>query len=50
VVLAWLVLGEAIPAMAAAGGALTVGATMAVIGLDARETRAEHLEEAAEKV
>jgi drug/metabolite transporter (DMT)-like permease len=50
VVLAWLVLGEAIPLVAALGGAVTVGATMAVIGLDARESRAEHLEEAAEKV
>jgi drug/metabolite transporter (DMT)-like permease len=49
-VLAWLVLGEAIPAVAALGGAITVGATMAVIGLDARASRAEHLEEAAEKV
>jgi drug/metabolite transporter (DMT)-like permease len=49
-VLAWLVLGEAIPAVAALGGAITVGATMAVIALDARASRAEHLEEAAEKV
>jgi drug/metabolite transporter (DMT)-like permease len=49
-VLAWLVLGERIPLVAAVGGAITVGATMAVIGLDARESRAEHLEEAAERV
>jgi drug/metabolite transporter (DMT)-like permease len=49
-VLAWLVLGERIPPIAAVGGAITVGATMAVIGLDARDTRAEHLEEAAERV
>jgi drug/metabolite transporter (DMT)-like permease len=49
-VLAWLVLREAIPAVAALGGAITVGATMAVIALDARASRAEHLEEAAEKV
>jgi drug/metabolite transporter (DMT)-like permease len=49
-VLAWLVLGETIPPVAALGGAITVGATMAVIGLDARESRAEHLEEAAERV
>jgi drug/metabolite transporter (DMT)-like permease len=49
-VLAWLVLGERIPPLAAIGGAITVGATMAVIGLDARETRAEHLEEGVERV
>jgi drug/metabolite transporter (DMT)-like permease len=49
-ILAWLVLGEVIPPVAAIGGAMTVGATMAVIGLEAREGRAEHLEEAAEKV
>jgi drug/metabolite transporter (DMT)-like permease len=36
-VLAWIVLGEQIPALAALGGALTVGATMAVLALDARE-------------
>jgi len=50
VVLAWLVLGESIPPAAVLGGALVVGATMAVIGLDARSARAERLDEAAEKV
>ena len=50
VVLAWLVLGEAIPPAAVLGGAIVVGATMAVIALDARSTRAERLDEAAEKV
>ena len=50
VVLAWLVLGEAIPPPAILGGAIVVGATMAVIGLDARSARAERLDEAAEKV
>ena len=49
-VLAWVVLGERIPPVAALGGAITVGATMAVIGLDARESRAEHLEEGVERV
>jgi drug/metabolite transporter (DMT)-like permease len=49
-VLAWIVLAERIPPAAAVGGALTVGATMAVIALDARESREEHLEEAAERV
>ena len=34
-VLAWIVLGEAIPPVAALGGAIIVGATMAVIALDA---------------
>ena len=50
VVLAWLVLGESIPPAAVLGGALVVGATMAVIGLDARSARAERLDEAAEKI
>ncbi len=50
VVLAWLVLGEAIPATAVIGGAIVVGATMAVIALDARGGRADRLDEAAEKV
>lgn len=50
VVLAWLVLGESIPPAAVLGGAIVVGATMAVIGLDARSTRAERIDEAAEKV
>jgi drug/metabolite transporter (DMT)-like permease len=49
-VLAWIVLGEAIPPVAALGGAITVGATMAVIALDAGEADEQHLEEAAEKV
>jgi drug/metabolite transporter (DMT)-like permease len=48
--LAWIVLGEQIPPLAALGGALTVGATMAVIALDARDRRDEHIDEAAEKV
>ena len=50
VVLAWLLLGEEIPPAAVLGGAVVVGATMAVIALDARSTRAERLEQAAEKV
>ena len=50
VVLAWLLLGEEIPPAAVLGGAIVVGATMAVIALDARSTRAERLEQAAEKV
>jgi drug/metabolite transporter (DMT)-like permease len=50
VVLAWLVLGESIPPAAVLGGAIVVGATMAVIGLDARSARAERIDEAAEKV
>jgi drug/metabolite transporter (DMT)-like permease len=49
-VLAWIVLGESISAVAAFGGAITVGATMAVIALDAGEADEQHLEEAAEKV
>ncbi len=49
-VLAWIVLGEAIPPVAALGGAVTVGATMAVIAWDASEAEEQHLEEAAEKV
>jgi drug/metabolite transporter (DMT)-like permease len=49
-VLAWIVLGEAIPPLAALGGAITVGATMAVIALDAGDAEEQHLEEAAEKV
>ena len=48
-ILAWWVLGEVIPPVAALGGALAVAATMGVIRLDARESRAEHLEEAAER-
>jgi hypothetical protein len=36
--------------VAALGGAITVGATMAVIALDAGEADEQHLEEAAEKV
>ena len=50
VVLAWLLLGEEIRLAAILGGAIVVGATMAVIMLDARSTRAERLEQAAEKV
>jgi drug/metabolite transporter (DMT)-like permease len=49
-VLAWIVLGEAISPIAALGGAITVGATMAVIAFDAGEAGDQHLEEAAEKV
>jgi drug/metabolite transporter (DMT)-like permease len=49
-VLAWIVLGESIPPVAALGGAITVGATMAVIAWDASEAEEQHLEEAAEKV
>jgi drug/metabolite transporter (DMT)-like permease len=49
-VLAWIVLGEGIPPIAALGGAITIGATMAVIALDARKRRTEDLDEAAEKV
>ena len=49
-VLAWIVLGEAIGPIAALGGAITVGATMAVIALDAGHADEQHLEEAAEKV
>jgi drug/metabolite transporter (DMT)-like permease len=52
--LAWLVLDERVPALAALGGAVTIGATMAVITLDARRGRgmseAVHLDEAAERV
>ncbi|MEP6758844.1 MAG: DMT family transporter [Actinomycetota bacterium] len=50
VVLAWLVLGESIPPSAVLGGAIVVSATMAVIALDARGTRTDRLDEAAEKV
>jgi drug/metabolite transporter (DMT)-like permease len=46
-ILAWWVLGEAIPPVAALGGAIAVAATMGVIALDAREDRTEHLEDAA---
>jgi drug/metabolite transporter (DMT)-like permease len=49
-VLAWIVLGEAIGPVAALGGAITVGATMAVISLDAGAADEQHLEQAAEKV
>jgi drug/metabolite transporter (DMT)-like permease len=48
--LAWLVLDERVPALAAVGGAVTIGATMAVISLDARSNRGSELEEAAERV
>jgi len=50
VVLAWLVLGEAIPPAAILGGAVVVGATMAVIALDARSGRAGRIDQAAEKI
>jgi drug/metabolite transporter (DMT)-like permease len=50
VLLGWLVLGEEIPPAAVLGGAIVVGATMAVIALDARRLRAPDLDEAAEKV
>jgi drug/metabolite transporter (DMT)-like permease len=49
-VLAWILLGESIPAWGIIGGAIVVGATMAVIALDARSMRTERLDEAAEKV
>ena len=39
VMLAWLILGEALSLSAALGSLLAVGATMAVIALDARERR-----------
>jgi drug/metabolite transporter (DMT)-like permease len=41
VVLAWLILGEGVSLVAAIGAALAVGATMAVIALDARDRREE---------
>jgi drug/metabolite transporter (DMT)-like permease len=50
VVLAWIVLGESITRGAILGGAIVVGATMAVIALDARSARADRLDEAAEKI
>ena len=49
-VLAWIVLGESISTKAIVGGAVTVGATMAILGFDARARRTENLDEAAEKV
>lgn len=48
--LAWLILGEALSAAAILGGALTVGATMAVVALDARRARMPDVDEAAEKL
>ena len=48
--LAWVVLGEAITPIAVLGGALTVAATMAVIGLDARDSRAERFARDDERV
>ncbi len=49
-VLAWIILGEVIPPAAIAGGALTIGATMAVIAIESRAARAAELGDAAEKV
>jgi drug/metabolite transporter (DMT)-like permease len=50
VVLAWVLLGESLTRGAILGGAIVVGATMAVIALDARSVRADRLDEAAEKI
>ncbi len=50
VVLAWVLLGESLTRGAILGGAIVVGATMAVIALDARSARADRLDEAAEKI
>jgi drug/metabolite transporter (DMT)-like permease len=49
-VLAWIVLGEALSVAAMLGGALTVGATMAVVALDARAARMTDVDEAAERL
>jgi drug/metabolite transporter (DMT)-like permease len=49
-VLAWIVLGERLPGAAMLGGALTVGATMAVVALDARAARMTDVDEAAERL
>jgi len=49
-VLAWVVLGEALSPAAMIGGALTVGATMAVVAVDARGARVPDVDEAAEKL
>jgi drug/metabolite transporter (DMT)-like permease len=49
-VLAWIVLGERLSVAAIAGGALTVGATMAVVALDARAARMTDVDEAAERL
>jgi drug/metabolite transporter (DMT)-like permease len=49
-VLAWIVLGETLSVAAMLGGALTVGATMAVVALDARAARMTDVDEAAERL
>jgi len=49
-VLAWIVLGETLSAAAMIGGAITVGATMAVVAFDARGARMPDVDEAAEKL
>jgi drug/metabolite transporter (DMT)-like permease len=49
-VLAWIVLGERLSVAAILGGALTVGATMAVVALDARAARMTDVDEAAERL
>jgi drug/metabolite transporter (DMT)-like permease len=49
-ILAWIVLGEALSPAAMIGGAITVGATMAVVALDARRARMPDVDEAAEKL
>jgi drug/metabolite transporter (DMT)-like permease len=49
-VLAWIVLGEALSAAAMLGAAITVGATMAVVALDARGSRMADVDEAAERL
>ena len=49
-VLAWIVLGESLSVAAMLGGALTVGATMAVVALDARAARMTDVDEAAERL
>jgi hypothetical protein len=45
-----VLLGESLTRGAILGGAIVVGATMAVIALDARSVRADRLDEAAEKI
>jgi drug/metabolite transporter (DMT)-like permease len=49
-VLAWIVLGEALTPAAMVGGALTVGATMVVVAVDARRAPVPDIDDAAEKV
>jgi drug/metabolite transporter (DMT)-like permease len=49
-VLAWIILGESLTPVSMIGGAITVGATMAVVALDARRARIPDMDEAAEKL